>query len=217
MRNCNLLKPGNRQGTRRLPSMLLLAAGWMMVAAGGALPAQDEPAAAASTAARSGGGLEVIPAELRPCVWWSGPDSSLAERQFLLIGDRDGWVETWARHTGRAPARDHLGRALAPEIDFERWMVLAVFQGSKRNSSGVILAAIEARENALVIRFDESTYQTAGPDGGAVEVQPFGLFVLPRSSVAVVVEEDIQNLKGQPPKWQERARFEPLPPGRRGR
>jgi hypothetical protein len=107
---------------------------------------------------------------------------------------------------------------LIPRIDFDQCMVVAIFLGPQRNSSGVIVSSITPNERGeLVFRFDESTYQTAArldaPEGAATQsppVKPFGLFVIPRQDSALIVEENVQGLKDTPPQWKQRARFERL-------
>ena len=63
-----------------------------------------------------------------------------------------------------------------------------------------------------MFRFDDRSFQTAGPapEGGRVRARPYGIFVLPRSDKALVLEENIQHLKNEPPKGREVARFKPL-------
>ena len=102
--------------------------------------------------------------------------------------------------------RSNIGQPFLPEVDFDRCMVVVVFQGRGRNSNG-LNATWEALEDQLRVRFDDRSYQTAGPGGGAVEVTAYGFFVIPRSDTTLVVEENVQNIIGAPPMWRERARF----------
>ena len=50
----------------------------------------------------------------------------------------------------------------------------------------------------LRVRFDHKSYQTSGPDGGGERVQPFGMFVIPRTDKPIVLEENTQGLIGKP-------------------
>jgi hypothetical protein len=86
-------------------------------------------------------------------------------------------------------------------------MVVAVFQGNDVNSAGLKAVAILEEKDRLVLRFQNKSYQTMGygqvDEGERVTV--YGFFVLPRSSKTVVLEENVQNIIGQPPVWKERA------------
>ncbi len=57
------------------------------------------------------------------------------------------------------------------------------------------------------MRFRDKFCQTrgAGPDGGGRQTTVYGFFVLSRSGKTVVLEENVQNIKGQPPVWKKRA------------
>ena len=153
-------------------------------------------------------------AALAPLVTWSGPDSAIKEATFQRITDETTWLRLWEKHTSRAALRDNIGRPLIPKINFERCMVVAIFKGTQVNSNGVVVESIVQEPDRIVFRFDVSGYQTAaGLDdrsgrGGAVDCTPFGIFVMPRSSKSLVIEEDVQGLKDHPPQWKERARFD---------
>ena len=62
-------------------------------------------------------------------------------------------------------------------------------------------------KDARTIRFDDKSYQTEGPNGGGKRVSPFGFFVLPRTELPIVLQQNVQSLIGEPPQWQERARL----------
>lgn len=81
-------------------------------------------------------------------------------------------------------------------------MVVAIFQGKSTNSTGVRCVEIEHGEENTILRFDELSYQTMG---GFDKTQPFGFFVLPRRGKPVVLEEDVNGIINQPPKWKRRA------------
>ena len=86
-------------------------------------------------------------------------------------------------------------------------MVIAVFQGSGWNSAGLNAVAVLEDKEGIVLRFRDKFYQTMGPgpDGGGQQTTVYGFFVLSRSGKTVVLEEDVQNIKGQPPVWKKRA------------
>jgi hypothetical protein len=145
-----------------------------------------------------------------PLVTWFGRDSAVKEQSFYRVTDDDGWLRLWEKHTGQPAKRGNFDQPFIPKINFDKCMVVAIFKGAKVNSNGVIVLSVTEDEKRMLFRFDESTFQTFGQDarGGAVDVTPFGIFVLPRSSKPLVLEENVQGLKDQPEKWKERARFD---------
>jgi hypothetical protein len=144
-------------------------------------------------------GAEEQVAALRPYVSWSGAHSKLAERLCLRITSQEEWAKLWERHAVKGTD--------VPQVDFGHCMVVAAFQGKASNSDGVVAKSITEKAGRILVRLDERFYQTLGPDGGGVRVTAYGLFVLPRSSKPVVVEENAQSTIGAPAVWKERKRF----------
>jgi Tfp pilus assembly protein PilF len=142
-----------------------------------------------------------------PYVTLTGTDSHVKEPSYRRAMSEDEWIKIWQRHKGEKESKDYdlfynpLG---LPSIDFEKCMVIAVFQGSGVNSAGLKAVAILEEKDRIVLRFQDKSYQTAGPDGGGEQVTVYGFFVLPRSSKTVVLEENVQNGMHQPPVWKER-------------
>jgi hypothetical protein len=147
---------------------------------------------------------------ISPSVTLTGADSHVKERSYHCVTSEDEWIKIWQRHKGAKETTDYdlfynpLG---LPYINFEKCMVIAVFQGSGRNSAGLKAIAVLEDRDGIVFRFEDKHYQTAGPDGGGKEATVYGFFVLPRSSKTVAFEENVQNLKGKPPVWKERVRL----------
>jgi hypothetical protein len=104
------------------------------------------------------------------------------------------WIKIWRRHRGAKESDDYdlyynpLG---LPYIDFEKCMVIAVFQGSGWNSAGLGTAAVLESKDSMVLRLVDKSYQTAGrdPDGGGRRTTVYGFFVLPRSDRTVVLAQ----------------------------
>lgn len=181
----------------------LVAAGWAMHLLG------EEPAAATSLqpppqSAQAAVGEDAVPV----FVSWIGADSRISKPRCLRITSEEEWAKVWHEHKGTTPAPGGHGDLAVPRIDFSACMVIAVFQGKGFNSNGVEVVSAAEDHGRTRVRFDDLSYQTLGPDGGGVEVSAYGLFVLPKTAQPVVLEEDVQGLIGQPPKWKERARFE---------
>jgi hypothetical protein len=144
-----------------------------------------------------------------PLVAFVGEDSKIAVRRFVRVTDKAQWAALWLEHTGQPqPPADRdfdwfYNPRHVPEVDFAQCMVVAVFQGKCWNSAGVRIVESLAEGDRVLVRFDDKAYQSAGPDGQSGT--PFGLFVLPRSTAAIVLEENVQSMIGKPPKWQQRA------------
>lgn len=144
-----------------------------------------------------------------PLVTFVGADSKVTERRFVRVTDKEPWAVLWGEHTGQAlPAGDYnwyYNQQHVPEVDFAQCMVVAMFQGACWNSAGVQVVEMLAADDHTLVRFEDKAYQTAGPDGGGKRATPYGLFVLPRSTKPIVLEENVQSLIGKPPVWQQRA------------
>ena len=150
------------------------------------------------------------PSAVRPCVTITGAYSHVSERSYHRITSEEQWTRVWQKHKGQKEDERYdlyynpLG---LPFVDFDGYMVIAIFQGSSWNSAGLKAVSISEEVNRIVFRFDDKSYQTAGPDGGGKKVTVYGLFVVPRSAKAVILEENVQGLIGKPPVWKERITF----------
>ena len=93
-------------------------------------------------------------------------------------------------------------------------MVVAVFLGQTFNNHRVVAVSIRENTGELMFRFSDAPYSTAGPpeSGRASDpATPYGLFVIPRSSKPLVLEQDVRHRKGRGMSvWRERARFDKL-------
>jgi len=147
--------------------------------------------------------------ETQPYVTLAGAASSIATREYHRITTREELVKVWSRHVGADPARhdEFYNPAGVPDVDFTRCMVIAVFGGECFNSAGIYPVSVAEEADPLVLRFDHRSYQT-GPKGR--RATPFGFFFVPRSTKKLRLEENVQNIIGEPPVWKERARFDAL-------
>ena len=160
-------------------------------------------------------------------VTFSGANSHVAEKRQYRITSEKEWRDLWRRHFGHKPNEEQPLAPLwtvpyVPDVDFDQCMVVAVFLGGSKNSAGVKTASVTEDRECLRLRFRDLAYQTSilpGPvpidprwaarikeiqDGA---VTPYGMFVLPRSSKPLVLEEGVPVNKGGPPVWKERHRF----------
>lgn len=138
-----------------------------------------------------------------------GRDGKIMGREFHRVLNSQDWVELWARHSGQAK-KDLEWSGAYPKIDFTRCMVVASFHGKTVNTRGEELQAVDEVDGKLRLRFWSSGYQTmslGGEDKGDPAVS-YGIWVLPRSTKAVVIEENVQDLIGKPPIWKEQSKFD---------
>ena len=144
----------------------------------------------------------------RPPVILTGPYSLEEEPARLRLTNRDDWVDVWTEHAGAPPSRSpHF-----PDVDFERFEVVAFFLGPSVNTSGVRDLALIEDDDVRRLRYREAGYQTLGPDGGAEHTMPFAFVIIPRRDVPLVLVENTQRLIVGDPVWEER---ETLAPARR--
>jgi hypothetical protein len=129
---------------------------------------------------------------------WMSAKSHVESAEYHRITDPASWETLWNRHDTSARS---------PEVDFASNMVVAIFQGKGWNSDGVYCVSAWEDDATLRVRYDERSYQTAGPDGGGVRVSSCGFIVLPKSAKTLVLEENVQGLIGGAPVWKERARL----------
>jgi hypothetical protein len=129
---------------------------------------------------------------------WEGNDSKITEKEYHRITSKDEWQKLWQRHSP--------GDEALPAVDFSKDMIIAVFLGKTVNTGG-ITAQVEEIGGVLRFQFDGRGYQTLGKWD---KVTPFGIFVIPRSDMKVILEENVQNLIGGPARWKTQATFDEL-------
>src|SRR5690349_14803431 len=177
---------------------LLIVAFFGLVAAMGAFQREGPRAAPKETA--------------RPAlVEFIGRDGKIMAPEYHRITDAGEWLEVWARHTGKQK-KDLEWSGACPKVDFTRCMVVAFFRGKTLNTRGEELQAVDEVEGKLRLRFWSSGYQTASLDGadrGEPSVS-YGIWVVARSTKALVIEENVQDLIGKPPVWKEQMKFDAL-------
>jgi hypothetical protein len=134
----------------------------------------------------------------------TGDNSHVSKPAFTRIDSSSLWKKTWLTHLGKE--QDTIYRT-AMEVDFGRCTVTAIFGGQSVNSCGYRIESVHENGNTIVVRFDDISFQTAGPDGGAVQVRPYAFIVLPKTSKPIVLEENVQSYKREEPEWKEVARL----------
>jgi hypothetical protein len=126
------------------------------------------------------------------------------------------WTRVWQEHKGAEAGGKYdafYDKLTLPLVDFDSYMVIAIFQGECWNTAGLTVVSIFEDDSHIVIRFRNKSYSTAsystegeGGDGGE-KVTPYGFFIMPRSTKPTILEEGLQGVrrkKRDPPVWKER-------------
>jgi len=148
-----------------------------------------------------------------PAVVISGADSKILEREYHRVVTLQDWAVLWQRHKGLEYSGeydlfyDHAG---LPLVDFERFMVLGIFQGKSVNSAGLQAISLAYQSGRIVFKFDDKAFQSGGPEADAAVPSPYGLFVIPKSDLPLVLEEDVRRLISGTPEWKECKTFPQL-------
>jgi len=150
---------------RMLTLSLLLATGTISAWQQRAAPQQAKAMVATQRAWR----------EVRPVVAWRGSYSAIREREYHVVRDAEAWSALWARHEGDQVEKDSYGSDAVPVVDFERYMIVAVFNGARWNTRAIELVSRADHEEGVDLRFDEATYQVASalsPDDEPLTAPP---------------------------------------------
>ena len=124
------------------------------------------------------------------------------------IESEKAWEALWLKHqTGKKERGNSVPNSFTfCEVDFKKYMLLAVFQGFGVNRSGYEVHSITEEKDRLVIRVLPNNFQTLFE---LSKTTAWGVFVLPRSTKPVVIELDTKSLTADPPKWTRQAELKP--------
>jgi hypothetical protein len=153
---------------------------------------------------------EELPRPLKPAMVWTGTDSKQAKESFARLGSQKDWEDTWHKHRGRDKIADSW---TCPEIDFDSYMVVAIFHGKSYQNNGIKITAVSEEKDLVRVRYKPTWYQVAivrgreGDDAHSYDTQSYAFIVLPKSSKAILLEEDVHGINGEPPVWKERAKL----------
>jgi hypothetical protein len=151
------------------------------------------------------------PADGAPAVVeWVGAHSRVTQPRFERVRTREQWEDLWHLHTGEGRRFKDTPYAYPPRIDFGRFEIIAYFRGPSKNCDGEELVSSDRLDDATRLRFDSITYQTMAAPGekdDGVDCEPFGIWLIDRTTGPIVIEENVQGIIGQPPKWKEQHRF----------
>ncbi len=149
--------------------------------------------------------IEHSSAPVRPAMTLSGPMSRMPSKRFYLLDTQERLNRVWQRHSGQDGFHS---QNPAPNIFEGETMALMIFGGPSSNSNGISISAVDDLGDKVRVRYGHFSFQTAGPDGGGVHCNPWGLVVLPVTDKPIVIERDTNNIIGEDPKWEEQTRLE---------
>jgi hypothetical protein len=160
---------------------------------------------------------ELMGRQIKPCVVISGTDSHVSERKCYRITSAEEWTQLWQAHKRQKPIHEYDGfhdPLTLPLIDFDQYMVIAIFRGQEENNAGLATESIFQDKDNIVFRFWDKNFQTAKTskdDPDPVKVTVYGFFIMPRSKKAIVVQENITGwYMSKSPTWKEIVRFHSL-------
>jgi len=145
---------------------------------------------------------------VKPLLSLLGSQSKITKKGYHRIESPEAWNVLWAKHNTGAEQPEETHPAAIPypqaEVDFDRCMVVAVFQGKGANCNGFRVHSVLETDEQITCRI-QGLYYGTGPK--AHETAAWGAFVLPRSTKRLLVELDTRSEKIDPPKWTKVAEF----------
>lgn len=72
---------------------------------------------------------------------WTGENTLIDKAEYQRITDADAWTTLWQRHAGK--------RERAPEVDFEKHMVVAVFMGRVTYDQAAVHAVKKTKDEII--------------------------------------------------------------------
>lgn len=141
---------------------------------------------------------------LKPKVF-SGDASNLDKGFTVTVSTSENWDTVRDK---MFKGLDKVSAPLAKDVDFEKDIVLVVSEGDTFNCRGIECAEAFEDDKRILVRLQRQTFQTLG---GASQLRPYGIFVLPRAEKkAYIIEHNRQRYIGGPPLWAETKRFDRL-------
>jgi hypothetical protein len=158
--------------------------------------------------------------QVTPICSWIGSDSMQAKPLLARCDREEEWYAVWAKHLGRESS----GPPWAPQIDFNRCSVLAVFTGEGSSPLGVMLREVIEEKELVRVRYWPLTQQRAGGSfapsndetkksvtySRKLEANPYLFVLIPRTTKPFVLEEGYfsNGLLTEPMAWKEKTRLE---------
>lgn len=107
-----------------------------------------------------------------------GAVSGVQTQENLTVRDECHWIHLWSRH-----ARSRTSPKVVPSVDFEKNMVIAVFQGDKSNSKDMIrIEKIRLFKDRMVVLLG---HQSMGAGSSKTTLRSYHIVSLPRTDLPV--------------------------------
>ena len=115
----------------------------------------------------------------RPAVQLAGKDSKMEKPGHFRIASSQEWDKLWQTHRGQG--------GTAPQIDFDKYMAIAIFLGPQQETYEVqVKEIVEQKGGGMYLIYRRAKVQdTSGPSS------PYCLLVLPRNLKGMRVYEDV--------------------------
>jgi hypothetical protein len=149
------------------------------------------------------------PPKVKPVIVLTGTDSKQDKRSFARCLSKEEWRAIWHKQHG-------WDNRTCPEVDFDSYMVLAIFHGKESLNTGLDIYEVLKEKDRLRVRYQPRWYQVGyirPPTKQDLErelTRSFAFVVLPRFEKEVQIEEDVQGILGKPPVWKERGKLAPI-------
>ena len=122
----------------------------------------------------------------KPLITLHGRKSKIKKPKLVRITTAEDWRALWLEHqTGSAKPADVPEDLESADLDFEKVMVIAVFEGEGINCRGYSSHSVNVIEGRIRVRVSAHDYQSMldTPDTHA-----WGILVFPRSNKEVVLD-----------------------------
>jgi hypothetical protein len=145
-----------------------------------------------------------LPRKSAPIVVITGTDSEQTKRSFARCFTEGELHDCWRKH--RVKDEDCLG---CPTVDFDSYMVVAIFYGKRRQDHGIWVREIVEEKECIRFRFQPNSYQCSNVPGSfkVCDTMSYAFVVLPKSTKELVLEEQTSGSLISPPVWTQQAMF----------
>lgn len=139
----------------------------------------------------------------------TGMVSEIGESGYHNAASQEVFDRLWITHMGGRVEKAAQGWAMTPQIDFDACEAVFLFGGDRINSNGFRVVEMLEEDDAVTIRYESISFQTAGVggDGGAARARPWAFVLIEKSGRTIFLEENTQNIIGRDPIWTGRAAF----------
>jgi len=136
----------------------------------------------------------------------SGVDSHVTKQAYRIADDEESFSTIYREHLGLKKGDYFQTQHL--NVDFSRYMVVAVFQGDDYNNRGIKVIDVVSNDRNCVIQYRPFWYQTEGTVDLA---SSYAFVVIPKTRKPIQIDEDMRDNLSSPPKWSTKATLQIKP------